>query len=191
MDSITFSQPAIRQQIYRPDFTVDPLANTVADFELAAQPLTFNDQGVCTSPETKLIVDKALMSPTCPVWIKNALLKNAEAYPEQLRELLQGILTKGAAVQLQGTSSTNLDIRDLDFSGGKFQADGAEFTNLNAAGTNFSGGSFNDVVINSGDLTNAVLKLIECDAGFAIRSNMVITDGMKLGATAKEQMFEI
>jgi len=195
MDSIAFNQPAIRQQIQRAGVSVNQTANIILDsadnkpdYELAAQPMTFNDQGVCTNPKTELMIEKALMSATCPVWIKNAVLKNAESYPEQFRALLQGMLSKGLPVDLTDTSSANLDLHDLDFSGGKLLADGARFDNLYAAGTNFSGGSFNDMMIYSGDLSNAIFKEIHCDAGFAVWENRVITDGMKLGMTAKQQI---
>ncbi len=44
------------------------------DYSVAAQPLTFNDAGVCTNPEILALQKQAITSQSCPVWVKNAIL---------------------------------------------------------------------------------------------------------------------
>ena len=193
-----FNPSAFKQQLQEANITADPLEDIILDFsadepdfEAAVEALTFNDQGVCTNPTVKKIVDQAMMSQDCPVRIKDAILKNAKAYPEQFRQLLKGILDKGYAVHLSETTSDGLDVHGLDFSGGKFVANGAYFTNFNAQGANFNGGAVNDVVIFSGNLSDATVKNMKCDNAMGIQLKDVNMERTKMDKAFEGHYFAI
>ena len=171
--------------------TVDGVADIIGnftadapDFEQAVQKLTFNDRLECTNPEIRTLQMQAFMSPDCPVRIKNAILNNAESCPAEFRAMLQEIVAQGYAVYLTDTTSKNLDVSGINFSGGTFVVDGATYENLNAKGTDFSGGSVSDVVVYSGDLSGSVMKKMTCDNYLSLNAAQTNTEGMTVDQAA-------
>jgi hypothetical protein len=165
------------------------LAPIVADFLTIPDysqldPLTFNDQGVCTNPAIRKLTKQALSDPGCEIKYKMYILTKAAEfdYQSELKTLISELLLEGYQLNLDGIECVDLDLSGLNMSGGKFSAVNADLNGVNLTGSNIDGGFLRNTQLHWAELAGLSMVDVETEKTSVIVSK---TDFFKVVSNEK------
>lgn len=128
-------------------------------------PLTFNDQGICTNPEIRNLTKLALSDPGCDTKYKSYVLNKATdfGYQSELKTLINELIQEGYQLNLDGVKCDELDLSELNMSGGRFSAVGADLSGVNLTNSNINGALLRNTNIEWAEMAGASMLDVETE----------------------------